>query len=298
MSARIETLLLLALCPGVIVNGKIVPSLTQVTWEDGRFGYFAVPRERVAAKLAEVQQKNSCHEERLTLPNRTVLPDILTPDQHVVAIVYGMLGAKAIEDSLPAKVKAEYETKAGNVQFFIPFLTGSDPNARPTYKLALGSFVSTTKPFIQPNIAIPTEQVDFLQARPDGLTIVDGCEELDIVWSPFHGCELPDDVVLHDFEEYVDEFTLSFENQNDYSFCDEPGTSDNIFCEELYITDCACQFWTHGRTERCDGGFFSVAHITKKFEEVSLLTDGPQDAVLTELTEGVYGIGAQKPCIE
>lgn len=215
-----------------------------------------------------------------------------------MAIVYGKLGAKSIEDSLPADVKANYETKADTVQFFIPFLTGSDPDAEPKYKLALTSFVSTAKPFIQPNIAIPTEQVDLLNVRSDGLTIVDAdVGVLDITWSELRECDVPDNVIVHDFDEYIDEFTLSFKRNPDYPFCDEPDAGESIVCEYQETADCACQFWTHGQTKICKATSFSVTDITEKFKNVSLLTDGPQDAVLTEINEGLYGIGVQMSCI-
>ncbi|KAJ8033461.1 hypothetical protein HOLleu_23709 [Holothuria leucospilota] len=298
MFRRVETIILLTLCTDAAVSVKILSSVTESTFEDGRFGYFAVPKERVEAKLAELHQQKSCHGARLTVPNRLILPEILEPDQHVVAIVYGKLGAKSIEDSLPINVKAKYETKADTVHFFIPFLTGPDSYAKPTYKLALGGFVSTTKPFIHPDIVIPTEQVDLLEVRPDGVTIVDAKGVLNTTWSQPCECEVPDEIILHDFEEYVDEFTLSFRSNPDFSFCDEPGAGGDNFCKYRNITDCACEFWTHGHTKKCEAENFSVTYITGKFKELSLFIDGPQDAVLTEINEGLYGIGAQEHCME
>ncbi|KAJ8018915.1 hypothetical protein HOLleu_42821 [Holothuria leucospilota] len=298
MFRRVETIILLALCTDTTVNVKILEGQIQATWEDGHSGYFAVPKERVEAKLAELQQHKSCHDARLTVPNRPILPEILQPDEHVVAIAYGKLGAKSIEDSLPSNVKAKYETKAATVYFFIPFLTGPNRYAEPKYKLALGSFVSTTKPFIHPYIAIPMEQVDLLEVRSDGLSNVDANEVLNITWSQLCECKEPDEIILHDFEEYIDEFTTSFKINPDFSFCDEPGAGNNIYCKYRNITDCACQFWTHGHLKSCEAKNLSVINVTGKFKEVGLLIDGPQDAVLTEINEGLHGIGVQKHCVE
>ncbi|KAJ8033463.1 hypothetical protein HOLleu_23712 [Holothuria leucospilota] len=238
------------------------------------------------------------NEARLTVPNRPVLPEILQSDQHVVLIAYGKLGAKSIEDSLPTNVKAKYETKADTVHFIIPFLTGTNPSAEPTYNLVLGTLVSTIKPFIHANIVIPTEQVDLLEVRPDGVTIIDANEVFNITWPQLCECEVPDEIIRQDFEEYLGEFTLPFKSNQDFSLCEEPGAGDNVFCKYRNITDCACQFWTHGYTKKCEAANFSVTNITGKFKEVSLLIDGPQDAVLTEINEGLYGIGVREHCIE
>ncbi|PIK40289.1 hypothetical protein BSL78_22867 [Apostichopus japonicus] len=158
-------------------NGVFISGVTDARW-NGIVAYFSVPRARIAAKLAEIQSSSSsCDAGGLTLPYPPVLQDLIGDEDHVVAVSFGRLEATSAhtEDLLDS-----YATEADTVQFFIPFLTGKDETAEPMYKLALNSFVSTDKPFFQPNVAIPTEQVESISLSDTGLVVRNGSDVLSI----------------------------------------------------------------------------------------------------------------------
>lgn len=65
MAFRIAIFVIVVLFQTKDTGSFTINDLTEHTWE-GRFGFFAVPRERIAKKLTELRQ-SSCHEGKYLL---------------------------------------------------------------------------------------------------------------------------------------------------------------------------------------------------------------------------------------
>lgn len=231
----------------------------------------------------------------LTLPYPPVLQDLIGDEDHVVAVSFGRLEATSAhtEDLLDS-----YATEADTVQFFIPFLTGKDETAEPMYKLALNSFVSTDKPFFQPNVAIPTEQVESISLSDTGLVVRNGSDVLSISLTvpSSKSCVVPDIVTEEKIEGYNREYTLSHLVKPNQALCNEGSTADLHVCVVRELP-CMCQFWYHRKLQECDVGETLLDTISDKFKEISLLSGDEGAAVVSVANTGDFGIVVKSPCV-
>lgn len=244
----------------------------------------------------------------LSLPNRTVFSEFLREDQHVVGISIGNLRASSFIDTLTTCVADQYTLKAPTVQVFIPMLTGPDPDGPPQYKLVVNSYVSTQKPFVQPNVAVPTTQVEQLIFNERGLSIKDGDEYLNINWKESDMCQSINPAPLNDLEEFTDELMLPYNYQLNFSACDGVGVQDVDLCKTYEKLSCllsrnkynACQYWTIlGPFKNCKLEAFSLNAISPEFKASTLLSEESGLPFIAALQTDVdFQVNLKIPCIE
>ncbi|WP_411025428.1 hypothetical protein, partial [Salmonella sp. s55004] len=190
--------------------------------------------------------------EILKLPKTPILQDFTAADQHVIAISLGTFNATSFKEALKERSNI-YSTVVTTVQLFIPFLSGMN-EMEPIYKLSLGSFVSTDKPIIQPNPAIPTQQVDSLDVTINDMSLQHGQDTFKMSWSaPKQPCS-PDNVIIRKLDAYIDEFTVSYKGEMNFSMCDKIDEDvdlcqnrDKIRCELSKNGFNSCQYWLPGK---------------------------------------------------
>lgn len=273
----------------------------------GSLSLFAVPRERVAEKLRQINSRYPCAH-GLTLPNKPVLTEFLQEDQHVVGVAIGNLESTSFIDTLPARVSDQFTLRTPSVQFFIPMLTGQDPNGSPQFKLVLNSLVSTDKPFLQPNTAVPTTQVERLVFNETGVTVVDGEEHFSVKWAASDNCETLCHSPSDGLGEFIEDLILPYNYELDFSMCDAQEVKEVDLCkshEELRCTLSrnkfnACEYWTTlAPYRKCQMEMFEIVEISDKFQAESLLSDIDKTPIIADLQSETYvGQNYKIPCID
>ncbi|PIK49616.1 hypothetical protein BSL78_13516 [Apostichopus japonicus] len=274
----------------------------------GTIVLFPVPRERVACKLNRLNALLPDQKGSLNLPNYPILPEFLQPDEHVVGISIGHLSAQSFIDTLPCDVAAKYSLKTPTVQFFVPYLTGPDPNDLPNFKLALSSFVSTEKPFLDPNMAIPAFQVEELIINEFGVSMKDGEDYFTASWKEAESCHIVDYVIIEDVNEYLDELMFSLNHELDFSACESSDVQEVDMCmarEEMSSILSrnrlnACEYWTPIEPyTKCTLEKYTLESISEGFKEASLLSEENTSPIVFEMhTQADFAANIKVPCIE
>ena len=250
----------------------------------------------------------SCLVEFLNLPNRPILTEFLREDQHVVGMSIGNLSSTSFIDTLSDSVSSRYSLNASTVQFFIPMLTGPDPNGPLQYKVVLNSFVSTDKPFLQANAAIPTTQVEEIVLNENGLYMKDDDEYLHVSWRESEICKSLDHDVTDYVNEYTEELIVPYKYLLNFSACDDSEVQEVDLCrayEELACTLSqnrfnACEYWALvDSLKMCKLMSYSVDAISSGFQAASLLSETDHIPVFSEIQSAVDFHGNLKvPCID
>ncbi|XP_071840339.1 uncharacterized protein [Apostichopus japonicus] len=282
-------------------------NLTRVGYS-GTIVLFPVPRERVASKINQLNALIPDQEGTLNLPNYPILPEFLQPDEHVVGISIGHLSAQSFIDTLTCDVAEKYSLKTATIQFFVPYLTGPDPNDLPNFKLALSSFVSTEKPFLDPNMAVPAFQVEELIINEFGVSMKDGEDYFTASWKEAESCHIVDYVINDDVNEYIDELMFSLNHELDFSACESSDVQDVDMCmarEEMSSILAqnrlnACEYWTPMEPfTKCTLEYYALESISEKFKEASLLSEeNTYPIVFEKQPQAVFAANIKVPCIE
>lgn len=243
----------------------------------------------------------------LHLPNYQVLPEFLEPDEHVVVVVVGNLTAQSFVDTLPCSTAEKYSLEAANVAFAIPFLTGSNRNDPPHFKLVTYSYVSTNRPYINPHMAIPVEQVDKIVMTDNGVTMTDGDEYFSVRWEETEKCIPANYVIAENINEYLDELMFPFGGELDFSACDTSDVQDVHVCQaQKQMADViadnklnSCQYWTSLEPyTKCELESYTLVSISKGFQELSLIHEAPISPIVYEIQrEAQFAINLKIPCM-
>lgn len=246
-------------------------------------------------------------EDSLNLPNYQVLPGFLEPDEHVVVVAVGNLTAASFVNTLPCSVAEKYSLDSPNIDFFIPLLTGPDPTDLPRYKLLLGGFVSTQKPFLNPNMAVPCEQVDKIVISENGVTMTDGDNYFIASWEEKEECIPANYSINAGIDQYLDELIVPFRGELDSSTCDANDVQHVDLCETYkQMQDSllssgfnACEYWTSlEQYTKCELESYTLLSISERFQEVSLLHDSPTSPIIYEIQhEAQFGANMKIPCM-
>ncbi|XP_071840534.1 uncharacterized protein [Apostichopus japonicus] len=282
-------------------------NLTRVGYA-GTIVLFPVPKERVACKLNQVNALIPDQKGSLNLPNYPILTEFLHPGEHVVGISIGHVSASSFIDTLPCDVAEKYSLKTPTVQFFVPYLTGPDPNDLPNFKLALSSFVSTEKPFLNPNLAFPAYQVEELIINEFGVSMKDGKDYFTVSWKEAESCHVADNVTNDDVDEYLADLMVTLNHELDFSACETSDVQDVDMCmarEEMSSILSrnrlnACGYWKPmGPFTKCTLEYYTLESISERFKKASLLSEENTSPIVFEMqTEVDFSANIKVPCIE
>lgn len=227
----------------------------------------------------------------------------------MVLVAVGNITSRSFVDTLPCDTAEKYSLESPIVAFYIPYLTGPDPNDAPQFKLLTGSYVSTDKPFLNPNLAIPCEQVEEIVITDHGVTMKDGDAVFSASWEEEADCNLPKKFVTASIYEYGIELLPPFNKDLDFTACDPIDVQEVDICKvHEQVTDAmvssgfnACEYWMPiGGYSNCQLKSFSLDSISNKFADVSLLNEThiAQDPVAYELVqESLFASYMKIPCM-
>ncbi|XP_071839965.1 uncharacterized protein [Apostichopus japonicus] len=283
------------------------PELTGIGFA-GTIALFPVPEERIANKLNEMNALIPDQEGTLNLPNYRILTEFLAPGEHVIAVGIGNFSSKSFKDTLPSDVADQYSLDTPLVSFFIPLLTGPDANGPAQYKVHLSSFVSTEKPFLNPNMALPVKQVDEFVITEFGASITNGCDYFSVSWEEAECCHLVDHVINADINEYLDELMFSANHELDFSACQSQDVQEVDMCKARDKLTPAmsqnrhnvCEYWSPLESFRkCTLENYALDSISEAFQEASLLSKDNKAPIVYEIQhQADFAANLKIPCIE
>ncbi|KAJ8034665.1 hypothetical protein HOLleu_21597 [Holothuria leucospilota] len=240
----------------------------------------------------------------------TVLPDLITRDQHVVLIVYGQVVATSFEESLTCAQEESFETRPNTLTFQIPHLS-SVPGGLPQLGLVLSRYLSPKTNVIDPNFCItpkiPADELKYTSNHSCvGLFFSHG-EDLKLKMSGevSGSCRRPPDEVVTDFAKSTDELLIS-RRPPEFSVCDRLGDIDVDFCsawrsygEDITVYGSnVCQCWNHARNITSCQLSISVIEMSSKLRDTLALPQGDEpEAIEAEMKRAFHGIGLISPCV-
>ncbi|KAJ8034659.1 hypothetical protein HOLleu_21588 [Holothuria leucospilota] len=292
------------------VQGKVQIHVSN-NYFDGFQIYLPVRRSMLQTRLDEINNQTADNAVKFFLPPEgTVIPDLLTRDQHVVLIIYGNKIALSFEESLTCAQKEFFETRPDSLSFHIPFLT-SDPEGLPQLTLALSMYLSPNTNVIDPNFGlapqIPAEELKYTANQSYiGLSFSNGKDlKLKMSGKVSESCRRPPNEVTTDFSKNIDELQIS-QQPPDFSVCDRLGDIDVDFCnawrrygEDITVYGSnVCQFWSHARNVTNCQLSINVTEMSSELRNILALPHCEQPEVIeAETFKGFYGIGLISPCV-
>lgn len=282
-------------------------NLTRIGYS-GTIALFPVSKEKIAQKLNDIKELDSCHGGTLNLPNYTILQKFLKPWEHVIGVSIGNLTAKSFVNTLSTSTAAQYSLEAPTVQFFVPFLTGPDPNGPPNFKMTLSSYVSTDKPFLNPNMGVPAVQVDKLVIDENGVMMEDGDELFHVSWREEKRCRQVNYVINASVDDYINELIIPFDYKLDFSACDPSDVQHVDLCMAYNEMNCvlsrnwlnSCEYWAPMEPfSKCKLKSFTLEGITEGFQKRSMLYGEPKLPIVYEMQhEADFSANIKVPCME
>ena len=165
--------------------------------------------------------------------------------------------------------------------------------------LVLNSFVSTDKPFLQPNTAVPTTQVEELVFKGNGgVTLKDGEEYLNVTWKEAETCETLNYLSSRDLDEFIYDLMLPYNYELNFSMCDTRDVMEVDLCKSHEELRCifsqnrfnACEYWTVVKGvsyRKCKLETFTIEAISATFQAESLLSQDDRIPIIADIQNDV-----------
>lgn len=230
----------------------------------------------------------------LFLPDTTVFPGLITSVQHVVYFNFGYLTADEFHGVEPSP----------QVTVNIPLLS-DHPSGPPSYSLAVAKFYTPDRGDIPAvNVAYPYYPVDEIRINDDGAVIQHGQEELRVSFVKSKPCKPPNDIVQHEFTEFVLDDFQTGAPLPDFSYCQRhPEETSAEFCQvgEQLEDDLQswkyqiCQAWESHDHTSCETSI-QIEKITPFFRDILALGDNQPIVVASESYHGHYTVKMRYPC--
>ncbi|KAJ8030316.1 hypothetical protein HOLleu_26691 [Holothuria leucospilota] len=286
-----------------LADATVTENITTNCFWDGVGAYIAVDRQVIQKKLNDWHDSisSACDGPRLYLPTSPVFPKILNRNQHVVYIGTGYMTFHDFQDLVEECISVN------GMEFIvtIPLLT-DHPDGIPFYSLALKHFYERGRGDIpKPNIAMPYEPVDEITRKENGVVLRKGSEKLQLSYVRYTDpCKIPNPLVRHEFDEYIDQGLQFGVKEPDFSFCDRHPvdnrycmTAKSIRCEVHRSSPNICQTsWKETNKVSCETPLQMVG-VTQGFRDMMLLGDGEIKIVASQSYFGNTSVGLKYPCI-